>query len=82
MNFPDKSADNDDKESGPVRIKLKWKAKKDDETNGGYDENTLMSRFEKVTLSDIFPHIVFLHVYSQYIQIYMLNVNIPGLLRS
>ena len=64
MDFPDKSADNDDKESEPVRIKLKWKAKKDDEANGGYDENILMSRFEKVTLSDIFPKIFFFHVYS------------------
>ena len=55
MKFPDNAANNDDKESESVRIKLKWKAKKDDETNGGYDENILMSRLEKVRFfSDIF----------------------------
>ena len=72
MNFPDKSADNDDKESEPVRIKLKWKVKKDDETNGGYDENILMSLFEKVTLSDIFSEDSFPScLLSTYLEIYV-----------
>ena len=58
MKFPDKEANNGDKEPESVRIRLKWKAKKDDETNGGYDENVLMSRFEKVSFFS-FPAIFF-----------------------
>ena len=50
--------DSEDKEPEPARLKLKWKAKKDDGTNGGYDEKVLKDIFEKVCR--LVPYFLFL----------------------
>jgi hypothetical protein len=53
-----------DEKKEPVRLKLKWSAKKSDPENGGYSVECLRELFHKVLCCDLFAYIVsFLFLY-------------------